>query len=60
MTVYHYAPFPVMPALALAAALALALLGHITSKAVRKMSGTRAVVQSRKAARLGYRQRQRF
>ena len=60
MTVYHYAPFPVVPALTLAAVLALTLLERLTSKAVRKMARTRAIARSQNAARFGYRQLRRY
>ena len=60
MTVYHYAPFPVAPALTFAAALAVTLLGHLTSKAVRKMARVRAMARSQSAVRMGYRERRRY
>jgi hypothetical protein len=60
MTVYHYASFPVVPALILAAVLALTLLQRLTTNAVRKMARARVIARSRDGVRLGYRQERRY
>jgi hypothetical protein len=60
MTVFHYAPFPVAPALILAAVLALTLLERLTFKAVQKMARARVIARARNGVRMGYRQERRY